>query len=599
MTPKTRRALALLACAAWLGCDSPSSEQPDAGTTPDASIPAADGGPGDAGPGDGGPGDAGPGDAGPGDAGPGDAGPGDGGPGDAGSEPEAWDGSYTALEERGDYNDTGRYAPCQMLLTDDAGTPIPCGSFESFDLSACNRDTLSGLPPAGIYGTVLRFDGASPSFLSGGFQLSDDGGTQTVQGHPLQQKQVDGRTFYATGLRAIPDGGTMLYAYAGCQSDGPHHLVGCYQSCTNGGARRSRATFDAVRLQRFDEPESSGNLQLVSESLVSTGVSTGVSAGLPADIYVAKNHAYVVSIRHGTQTQGGLSVFDVSDKAHPVLRKTISLPGDNYWNGVWAKGDALYIASSAKGILVYDITNPADPQFVRNLPGDARNVHTVLVDGNRLYGMDTTNNQVLIYDVSAPLSPVQLGRYGVPEDSNGIGYPHDSFAYQNRLYINQMGQGYYVVDVTDPENAKPLGSYTYDVNSYNPTHANAVGTFAGRTIAFEGGENTNAHLRVLDVTDPAKIVKIGEFSMRPHASIHNMVLVGKRLYIAWYTEGVRVLDVSIPTQPRQIAHYNTFRDSDPGRTEGLFVGAIGVRVPGDGYVYIVDTSRGLLIFREP
>ena len=121
----------------------------------------------------------------------------------------------------------------------------------------------------------------------------------------------------------------------------------------------------------------------------------------------------------------------------------------------------------------------------------------------------------------------------------------------------------------------------------------------GLFIAFEGGENTNAHLRVLDVTDPAHIVKIGEYSMRPQSSIHNMVLVGKRLYVAWYSEGLRVLDVSNPTQPKQRAYANTFRDSDPGRTDGIFVGAIGIRVPGDGYVYVVERTRGLMIYREP
>jgi hypothetical protein len=28
------------------------------------------------------------------------------------------------------------------------------------------------------------------------------------------------------------------------------------------------------------------------------------------------------------------------------------------------------------------------------------------------------------------------------------------------------------------------------------------------------------------------------------------------------------------------------------------VGAIGIRVPGDGYVYVVDMTRGLLVLRE-
>ncbi|CAM4516388.1 LVIVD repeat-containing protein [Myxococcus xanthus] len=87
--------------------------------------------------------------------------------------------------------------------------------------------------------------------------------------------------------------------------------------------------------------------------------------------------------------------------------------------------------------------------------------------------------------------------------------------------------------------------------------------------------------------------------MRYSTSIHNMILKGERLYVAWYHEGVRVLDVANPTQPRQVAHFNTFRETDPHRADGAFEGAIGIRVPGDGYVYVVDTSRGLLIFNEP
>jgi len=76
------------------------------------------------------------------------------------------------------------------------------------------------------------------------------------------------------------------------------------------------------------------------------------------------------------------------------------------------------------------------------------------------------------------------------------------------------------------------------------------------------------------------------------------VLKGERLYIAHYQHGVRVLDVSVPESPREVAYYNTFRETDPGRGDSFYEGAIGIRVPGDGYVYVVDTSRGLLVFPE-
>jgi hypothetical protein len=78
-----------------------------------------------------------------------------------------------------------------------------------------------------------------------------------------------------------------------------------------------------------------------------------------------------------------------------------------------------------------------------------------------------------------------------------------------------------------------------------------------------------------------------------------MILRGDRLYIAWYQEGVRVLDVSNPTKPREVAHFNAYRESDPGRTDGVFEGAYGIRVPGDDFVYVVESARGLLILDEP
>ncbi|AKI98515.1 Hypothetical protein AA314_00142 [Archangium gephyra] len=170
------------------------------------------------------------------------------------------------------------------------------------------------------------------------------------------------------------------------------------------------------------------------------------------------------------------------------------------------------------------------------------------------------------------------------------------FAVGDRLYVNYSEQGYDIVDVSNPSDLRTLGNFSHRGPQYS--HHNAVGTFAGRTIAFMGGEGPGEHLRVLDITDPAHIVKIGEFQLRAPISIHNMLLVGKKLYLSWYQEGVRVLDVSNPTRPTQVAYYNTFRESDPGRGD-YYDGAIGIRVPGDGYLYVVDTSRGLMLLREP
>ncbi|WP_224240653.1 LVIVD repeat-containing protein [Hyalangium gracile] len=487
----------------------------------------------------------------------------------------------------GDAVDTGPLAPCSYATT----SALACGELEAFELSACDTSTLARSPSQGVY--ILKSRVATSSSPTGGIvfastmHLGSDGGASNILlSGPATTYQRDAERFYIAREVTLDNGDISRSAYAGCQVDDGQHLTGCYVSCRNGRVR-SQGTFQALRATRREGEQESEGISLVSESFV--------SLGLPVDIYVAKGHAYVVSVNSGGRT-GGLSVFDVADPAHPVFRRTVTMPGDSYWNGVWARGDGLYVASATRGVLLFDISNPAEPAFLRSLPEDAINVHTVFVEADRLYAMSPDpHSETLLFDVSEPLRPVLLGRFTAPGGGTA-GYPHDAFAYQGRLYINHWDLGFLIVDVNTLFDMRQVGRYVY---ANQTSHANAVGTFDGRTIAFEGGEGYDAHLRVLDVTDPQAVVKLGEWRLRAQSSIHNMVLVDTRLYISHYQEGVRVLDVSTPSEPRQLAYFNTFRETDPHRGYSFYEGAIGMRVPGDGYVYVVDTSRGLLVFREP
>ncbi|RKG59211.1 hypothetical protein D7W79_42035, partial [Corallococcus exercitus] len=419
--------------------------------------------------------------------------------------------------------------------------------------------------------------------------LPEDGGVGSLNFSPITRQQFDDQGMLLVSGYTTTRGATIKYVLAGCDAPEPHHITGCYATCTN-GVLTEKGTFDADRLvQSRGEAESAGGFNLVSESVV--------DLGFPADVYVTKNHAYVVSIQlKSYMPAGGLTVFDVSDRSHPVLKKVISLPGDGYWNAAWAKDDVLYVATRASGVILFDISNPGDPTYIRSVPSGAPlDVHTLFVEGNRLYAMALRPAQTLIFDITSPREPVLLNRFTFTSEEFVTSYPHDAFAYEGRLYINHTDIGFLVTDPTDPLQVKELGKYHYN-RQYS--HASAVGTFAGRTIAFEGSEQEGAHLRVLDVTDPANIQLIGEHRLRPTTSIHNMILKGTKLYVAWYQEGVRVFDVANPTLPKEIAYFNAYRETDPKRLGFVYEGVMGMRVPGDGYVYAVDTSRGLLIFNE-
>ncbi|WP_254614124.1 MULTISPECIES: LVIVD repeat-containing protein [unclassified Myxococcus] len=513
---------------------------------------------------------------------------------DSDPKAEPWDGLYTPLKEQGDIiADTGPFATCTVRKDISA----PCGSPEVFDLSSCNRASLDTLEREGaVYRGVVRVEYMQPqremATAAVGLRLSPDGRqVEFLNGIASSSSQLgDGQFSASMGYTNTASGVYFEQFALGCEAVSPREFVGCYSYCAD-GSTYVHGTFRAERMSwARGEAESSGGLKLRSESYVELGQSV--------DVFVAKDHAYVVSIQRRGEP-GGLTVFDVKDRRRPVFKTSISLPGDNYWNGVWSKGDALYVASASSGLIVFDISNPASPVFLQSYPGGGPlDIHTVLVDGDRLYAMSTGRNaEVLLFDVTTPTEPRLLHRESLGGIGTGIyGVPHDAFAYGDRLYVSHMSGGYQILDVRNPENFEHLGEYTY----YGAvSHHSAVGTLGGHTVAFEGGERQGAHLRVLKVDDPTNIELIGEFKLRDVASIHNMLLVGTRLYIAWYHEGLRVLDVSNPTKPRQVAHFNTYRESDPKREDGQYEGALGIRVPGDGHVYVVDDARGLLIFDEP
>jgi hypothetical protein len=88
---------------------------------------------------------------------------------------------------------------------------------------------------------------------------------------------------------------------------------------------------------------------------------------------------------------------------------------------------------------------------------------------------------------------------------------------------------------------------------------------------------------------------IGRFQTRKEVGIHNIEVHGTRAYIAYYQDGVRIVDLADPTNPVEVAHYNTW---NPETAYGsAFDGAVGVRKSGD-YVFVADLARGLVILRE-
>lgn len=491
-----------------------------------------------------------------------------------------------------------------------------CGpeSFEE-ELKGCNTASLAQLPDKGYFNLQLTY-GPQNLQLASVLRFVPDG-TSAVLGRgatSVQTPASSGR-FYIATQAYTQAGDTVTYAFAGCESsqpapteqgegragDGKNSLVrGAFKACT-GDTVNVSGSWNAERIDRRlvapgqYEADRQG-LQLVSE--------TRLDRGSAADVYVhtvnGVTYAFVPAFTEG------LRIYKLNADRTGAQQLLLRIPADNdYWNAAWAKENTLFVASASKGVLVFDLSRlgdatPALPAITQPVANQA-DVHTLFMEpaGDILYAASPGPvGEVFIYKYDPAVTEriTLQQRYLVQGSNRSNGdFPHDMFVLDGRLYVNHWAYGFTVSDLTQPGVPAFLGRDP----TTRTSHASAVVKYPdGRTIAFEGGEDWGAHLRVLDVSDPANIKQLAEWKLRDAVSIHNMIWRDNKLYVAHYQDGVRVLDVTSPESPQQVAWYNTWRETDPNRGVSFYDGAIGMRVPGDGFIYVTDTSRGLLILRE-
>jgi hypothetical protein len=319
-------------------------------------------------------------------------------------------------------------------------------------------------------------------------------------------------------------------------------------------------------------------------------------------VKVVDGVAFVSRLAYRSGDVGDLRLVDVSDPASPRDLGAVAGGGDagGDFNDVklfQVDGRTHALLAGATSPIV-DAGDPTSPVVVSELEYS----HSVFVredaEGRPLGYLATSAStpDVPVYDLSDPASPVLLERVALPESKSIPGLPgvHDLYAEEDRLYLNAEGDGLIVMDRQEQAwtESGRLPTTVY-------SHASWVGDVDGRPIAITGDEGYDAHMVVVDV-DPASeqfMTELSAYRTRPEVSIHNIMLLGSRAYIAYYQDGVRIVDLSDPADPQLVAYYNTW-DLETGASGG-FAGAIGIDVDVEaGLIYVADMERGLLILRE-
>ncbi len=271
-------------------------------------------------------------------------------------------------------------------------------------------------------------------------------------------------------------------------------------------------------------------------------------------VEVVGRHAYVA------EYGAGLLVLDVSDPANPVSEGGYDTSGEA--RGVQVVGDYAYVADGSDGLQVMDVRNPGNPVPAGNhVTGGLANA--VQVVGNLAY-VAAWNVGLQVIDVSQPTHPVRVGTFlssGAVSDVHVVG---------NLAYLAADSAGLQVLDVSDP--AHPV----WVSGAVTRGHAFAVRVSGKHAYVVDRSNG----LQVIDVGNPANPIRVGNIETGGNAS--HLEVVGNYAYVADSRTGLVVLDVGNPAKPVWVGVY------DQSRVD------LGVQVVGNR-AYVADGLAGLKI----
>ena len=323
--------------------------------------------------------------------------------------------------------------------------------------------------------------------------------------------------------------------------------------------------------------------------------------------------AYLGSWGHASECPAlGVRVIDVHDPTAPVLLTSAAIYRGTTAEHLAAvhfatpafTGNVLFVgiqrcasdASAPSGLAIWDVTDPTNPSELGFLPtGRARGVHefTVRQRGDRWFAYLAVSNSEItdgtgdlrIVDVSDPRQPTELLDWGAKRDAGlPVGNGHECAPYcrgavpqaflhsvtlspdGRTAYLSYWDLGVILLDVSEPNAPRWLGRFAEPPAAEGNTHSVALahdGSLA--LVADETFGPPWGRLRLVDVQDPANPVQVGSFDTPDSAAgtrgeqyaytIHNPLTDPRdpnRAYLAWYSDGVRLVDVSDAARPVEL-----------------------------------------------
>lgn len=332
-----------------------------------------------------------------------------------------------------------------------------------------------------------------------------------------------------------------------------------------------------------------------------------------------RDYAYL-----GTAVSNAILIYDVTDPTQPALTDSVTTDA-RFVLDVKVNQDASLAvfsregaATRANGIVILDLSDPAHPEvlseYTETVPGG---VHNTFFDGHYVYATHGGDGALHIIDVSDPRNPREVSEWHTDTPGRSL---HDMFVKDGIAYLAYWQDGLVILDVGggghggSPENPVKLGHLAYDaIELYGPGGGGPRGThsvYVEDGIAYVGDEVyppvysdltapifPRGFIHVVDVSDPTNPREIARYEV-PEAGAHNHWVEDGKLYSAYYQGGVRVVDVAgemrgnLYNQGREVASFVTDAADQAYLPNRAF--AFGAQLFKDR-IYVSDMSSGLWV----
>ncbi len=335
-----------------------------------------------------------------------------------------------------------------------------------------------------------------------------------------------------------------------------------------------------------------------------------------SDLWVCTNadgRDYAVT---GSEADGGIAYFwDVTDPGSLVKTDSIVVDARTV-NDVKMDEECKVAVLSREGasnrkngLVILDISNPHHVKLLANYDdGLTGGVHNVFIYKKHIYALSAGRRYDII-DIADPSKPHKVSQFELTTPGHGI---HDVWVDNGIAYSSQWQDGTIMVDVGNgvaggtPEHPVQFGQYKYPssggVHTTLPYHSK-TGKFyilAGDGMIWPYGidleepSEPGGYIHVIDFTDVKHPEEVARYQLTDTGP-HNFMIENDVLYIAHYSGGVRVVDVSgelkgdLSRQGREMAKFKPYDKNGVTPNTPMTWGVM----PWKGHFFFSDMNSGL------